>query len=637
MNKQFREELSAQIIDEISTARIYKQSKVNDWQKNEELYYGKKRETEDARSNVGLSRTQEFVHTLLSKIDNPLVFNFIKRKNSQRQRVERLNALRRVDSDRDTWDIKDIVGKKQAIIYGRAIYNYYASSEDKEYRPHLEPIDVYNFLIDPDCGGIDIEEASYMGDYSVTLEAKQMKEGNYIKEEVKNIIQDQGVSQESSTEELNKQDRERLQDTGTKDSGDTRDAYKFWRWYTTYKSERYYALIDNNGRIIKLEKLTDIFPATKEYPRGAYPYWTWACFLDLTEFWTPSYCDYAREIFMAEDVTINQMLDNSEQINKPQRIVDVSKIEDESELTYTKNGHIRVKGDVGRAYMTLDTPAINTPAKVYEILEQIQQKSSGVTDVATGVSDERGKVGIYEGNKEAEMDRFGLLNKSYGYGYNRFARLYEAGVRRHLIKSVAVDLYGNEGVEVSEIKNTDIFKKEEDFNVLIEASNAEMMENTRDKNTKILFLQNQINNRSVNQKKIFEMQAEIIGLKNEEIRELLDVDIFGSIELMSECDIDIEALLDNKDIKPNKKANNAYKQKMVDYLKEHSDDIDTETFARFAQYIKSIEAILIRNERRKLDEEIMNRRKQELLQKRENELSPKQEGQEKIKLEEGEL
>jgi hypothetical protein len=38
---------------------------------------------------------QEFVHTWLSKIDNPLTFKFTKRKESQLKRVERLNALRK--------------------------------------------------------------------------------------------------------------------------------------------------------------------------------------------------------------------------------------------------------------------------------------------------------------------------------------------------------------------------------------------------------------------------------------------------------------------------------------------------------------------------------------------------------------
>ena len=38
--------------------------------------------------------------------------------------------------------------------------------------------------------------------------------------------------------------------------------------------------------IIRVEPLSEIFES------NLYPFWTWAAFPDLTEFWTPSYCDY---------------------------------------------------------------------------------------------------------------------------------------------------------------------------------------------------------------------------------------------------------------------------------------------------------------------------------------------------------
>ena len=93
VNLQIAKKIASQAVNEIAVARIYKQGKIGNWQTNENLYYGKKLTMLEARSNVQLSRMQEFVHTLLSKIDNPLVFKFTKRKNSQLKRVERLNAL----------------------------------------------------------------------------------------------------------------------------------------------------------------------------------------------------------------------------------------------------------------------------------------------------------------------------------------------------------------------------------------------------------------------------------------------------------------------------------------------------------------------------------------------------------------
>ena len=351
-NKTTIDKIAGQSLNEIQENRIFKQGKIGNWKTNEDMYYGRKVKSTESRANVDLGRMQEYVHTTLSKIDNPLLFKYLKRKNSQLKRVARLNALRQIDADSDNWDIKDIVGKKQAIIYGRAIYSYYADSINNIYQPHLEPIDVYSFLIDKSCGGIDIEQARNMGDYSVILDKKQLKDGvknnGYIKANVEILLEESGNANDSTQEETNKQGRSFDQGTiGKKESSDP-TKFKFWRWFTTYQDDglRYYMLMDNNGRCIKCVPLAEMFPPNKYFPQGAFPYWTWAAFPDLTEFWTPSYCDYAREIFMTQNVSINQMLDNAEAINKPQKIVNVNAIENLSELKYRRDGIIKTKNNI---------------------------------------------------------------------------------------------------------------------------------------------------------------------------------------------------------------------------------------------------------------------------------------------------
>src|ERR1700710_1680074 len=140
ISKDKRDKIVAQALQELTFARRYKQGTGANWPKNEDLYYGKKSAPLESRANVDLGRMQEFVHTLLSKIDNPLVFKFVKRKESQLKRVARLNALRQIDQSSGDWDIKDLVGKKQAVIYGRAIYSYYADSYGG-YCSHLDNVD----------------------------------------------------------------------------------------------------------------------------------------------------------------------------------------------------------------------------------------------------------------------------------------------------------------------------------------------------------------------------------------------------------------------------------------------------------------------------------------------------------------
>lgn len=606
-----RQAIIAQALKEIEFARTYKQGKVRNWQINEDLYYSRKPKSLESRANVDLGQMSAFVHTILSKIDSPMVFKFTKRKDAQAKRVKLLNRLRQIDQDKDNWDIKDIVGKKQAIIYGRAIYSYYADSYNG-YCPHLENVDVYDFLIDPSAGGIDLQNAMYLGRYGVVKQKYELEQGVkdkiYLRTETTNLIDNNGNSTESSQEKTNKENRTYDQNVWYAEKEISNpDKYIFWEWYTTYKGERYYLLLsETGGTAVRVEKLKDIFQS------DLYPFWSWSAFPDLTEFWTPSYCDYVREIFMAQAVSVNQMLDNAEQINKPQRVVNVNAIENLAELKYRREGIIKVKGDfdANKAIQVIPTPSINTPINVFNLLETIQEKSSGVNATAKGVSDED-KVGIYEGNQANTADRFGFLNKSYSFGYKAFSKLWLEGVKEHLIKKVAIDILGPDGLDVVEINRKDLFRKKDEYGVMVESSNAELALSASDKRTKLTFLSSQAANPTQNAEKAYEISASIAGFDDETIRQLMDKSDFASMNLMSEAERDIEDILDNKDILPNQKANNAYKQRFVDYMTDHQESISTDQFIRLAQYVDSLEPIIYRNMSRELNQQMMQMQTQQ--------------------------
>ena len=601
VKKEVRDKIVAQALQEMAFARRHKQGKVRNWQLNENLYYGNKKKSNESRANVDLGQMQEYLHTLLSKIDNPLTFKFEKRKESQLKRVKRLNALKDFDADRDNWDIKDLAGKKQSILYGRAIYAYAAHS-DQGYRPQLDNVDVYDFLVDPSGGGLDLENARFMGRYGVVKDRSEL-EGNkmYIKTQVDTLLQGKGNNTERPQEELNKQNRvyankhEQGQKEHTSD-----DKFKFFEWYTTYQGKRYYLLLSEPGACaIRIEKLTDLFKS------NLWPFWTYASYPDLTEFWTPSPADYVRELIMAQAVSINQMLDNAERVNKPQRIIDTSAILDVSELKYRRDGYIKVTpGTSGTAVKTMETPSIDTPLEVFRQLETIKQQASGVTAGALGVADTDGRATIYEGNERNTADRFGLFNKSYSFGYRRFGHLYMHGVDEHLTKKVAVDIIGPDGIKVEKIGRTDIFKSSEQFAVIVEAANVELALSDQKKRNQGAFLSALLGRPELaNQQVIIEQMGLVAGLEPERIRQLLQLDMYGNAELMSEAEGDIEKILDGQTMKPNRKANAAYKQRLVDYIQDHEDDMDREQSTRMVSYIRSLDAVIMANTIRQAQEQ----------------------------------
>lgn len=596
INRTTLDKIRAQVLNEIRFARQYKQGKVQTWQKNEDLVYMRKVYSDDARANVELGRGEEYVSTLLSKIDDSITFKYTKRKDSQLKRVERLNSLKAIDQERDNWNEKDLAGKEQMIIYGRAIFSYFADSV-YGYCPHLENVDVYDFLIDPSAGGIDIERAMYLGNYGVIKMKSDLKEGVrrgiYQRAETERCIAGSGNSTELNQEESNKRNREQAQGTvsGQRNIGNP-DKFIFWRWFTTYEGVRYILLLEeSSGAIIEIDEQNNRFAS------GLWPYWTYAKRPNLTEFWTPSPLDAVREVFYTQATNINQMLDNAEQINKPQRVVDVNALENPAELKYNKrNRTIRARGgvDASKVVQTLSVSSIDTPLMVFDKLESIQEKASGLTAGSKGTAEEE-KVGIYEGNQANAADRFGLYNKSYSFGYKRFSKLYEHGVREHLTKRIAVDMIGPKGISQEKISRTDIFRKGEDFGILVESSNAEVALSETDKKNKLTFLSTNTQNPMQNQKKAYEISAGIAGFDEESIRQLMDNSDFGDAELMSEADKDMEDILDGKFLKPNSGATTAYKQRFVDYMIDNMDDMDEGQKARMVAYVDSLNDVIIAN------------------------------------------
>jgi hypothetical protein len=605
LSYDLRQKIVAQALSEIQFARTYKQGKTKNWKVNEDLYYGRKIAPDSSRANVDLGKMSAFVHTILSKIDNPMSFKFAKRKESQLQRVQKLNALRAIDQDKDNWDIKDLAAKKQAIIYNRAIMSYYADSIDG-YKAHLDNVDVYDFLIDPSAGGLDIEQAMYLGDFGVIKTRSQLKQGVkdglYLRTETNTLLDGSGNTTDMNQEETNK--RNRTQDTQVwttqKEIGNP-DKYKFWRWGTTYDGQRYFLLLSERaGTAI------EVCPIEEKFASGLWWYWSYAAFPDLTEFWAPGYCDYVREVFMAQAVSINQMLDNAEQINKPQKAVDVGAVKNLSQLKYRKDGFIELKTgtDVNKAIQIQATPSITTPINVYGLLEEIQEKASGVTAGTQGSAENNSgsKATIYQGNQENSADRFGLFNKSYAFGYKAFARLWLFGVKEHLVKKVSIDILGPEGVELFEVSRRDLFRKGESYTTMVEASNAELALSEQEKQTKIQFLREQAaipvmpGQKPVqNAQKAYELQAAIVGFDDDTIRQLMDVSDFGDAELMAEAQMDIERILDGEIITPNSAATTAYKQEFVDYMQDNEDDISDEQFQALANYVLQLDPIIQRN------------------------------------------
>lgn len=616
INKTTRDQIVSQAITEIQFARNWKQGIVWRWFKNEDLYYGKKDNrydtssndypnrtlAPDSRANVNVASTKmfAFVETYLSKIDSPLTFKFTKPTMADHKRALLLNALKDQDANNGDWNFKDLMGKVNAILYGRAIFSYYSDSYNG-YCSYLDCIDPYDFLIDPSGGGYDLDKAMYLGRYNIRKTKSQLKkgrkEGIYIKSEVDALIAGSGNDANDFTqEEVNKQNKYAYIGSAGNRTIQNPNIYKFWEWYTTFEGERYYLLMTENGQCIRCELLADLFKVDEKLGDAMWPFWSFSFIPNLTEFWVPAKTDYVREIFLAQGVSINQMLDNSEQINKPQRMVDVMALENISDLVYRRNGIIRMKPgtNVNNAFQILQTPQINAPITVYQTLDAIQQLESGVTAAASGVASED-KVGIYEGNQANTADRYGVANKSYSQGYKRFAVLWKNGIEDNLTMKTAVKILGPKGLEETVFISKRDIKPQANWNIIIESTNAEEQADATDKRNKLQFITGYKGDPTINQKEIFETGADIVGFAPEKIRSFLDTSEYSSSEQIGEAERDMEDLLNGKVIPPNENADTAYAAHILEYMRDHKEDMSEEIFLLFEDYLNRVEEVIVRN------------------------------------------
>ncbi len=596
IKKELRDKITTQALSEIEFARDAKIETINRWHKSEDTYYSKKLKKTVGRANVNLNEAQGFVQSFLAKIHHPYNFKYIKGDESDLKAAQRVNAIRDKDSKNGRWDFKIMLARIQLIIYGRYIFEYHASSSDK-YKSTLSNVDVYQFLIDPSAGGVDIEKAFYLGRGGIIRSKKDIKNGiksgKYLKTEGNELIKGESNITNETEEDvdannrwINLVEKERVIDKS--------DQWKFWEWYTTYEGVRYYLLLtEDGGKAIRVEKLVDMF---KE---NTYPFFSAAAYPHLTEFWSPSPLEGVTEIMMAKAKSINQMLDNGESINRPMKAFNVGAIKNAALLKYRTDGSIPVKDgvDIDKAIKFYPTIPLQSSMVVYDKLDAISDVNSGVNSGVKGQASEQ-QVGIYEGNQANAIDRFSLVSDSEADAQNRFARLYLAGLDEHLTTKVAIEMIGINGVQFEEITKKHI-KRNKPFNIMVITSGKAEQMQTTEKRNKLTFLSAKSNDQTgtYNIKILAEMEANIAGFSPDEIKYMLDTKTEGEVELMSEAAQDIEDMLAGKEIEPNDLANTAYLQKIKDYMRENKEYMikHPETADLIFNYIVRLQPIVIYN------------------------------------------
>lgn len=598
-----------QALEEIKFAQDYKDARMKDWDRNEQMLLANDLiDDKTTRSKLTLGKMRGFVDTMLSKIDNTIDFKYKAPEPADYTRAELLNALKDQDKEQGCWKFLDILGKEDGIIYGRTTF-FYKSDKDSEgnYISNLSLIDPKDFLIDPEAGGFDKEKAGYLGWWGTKITRTQLekglKKGIYLKTNTKRLLSGSGNNDERTPEEEDKEVRiEYLGNTRQERILQKDFIFKFYTWITTdEEDERYYLILTPSGQCVRCEKWKDIRKS------GRYPIWTYALYPNEREFWTPSPCDFVRKVFLSQEKSIRQLMDNSEQINKPQMVINPDKISNLSDIKYKPENRIILLNqdvkDTREAMNTFPSPSISNPMSVYETLERIVGIESGITQDIKGVSEEE-TLGIYEGNVEQASDRIELKNNNISYGYREFGILYKEGIEQDLTKEKAVEIIGNNGLEVRKITRADIKATGKDYNIIIESSLSEARSDFRDRRNKMTFINAYRGAEFVNQKSLFEKGGKMVNFEEEDIKEMLNTNDFSTMRILSEADRIFQDLRKGKKFEIFREADTGFLQRLNDLLTRYTNELDNKQYDRVINYIGTIMPIVDENMARMMFKEV---------------------------------
>lgn len=587
------EELMLRINLEYTNGYEFRKPAIIEWHENENLLYAKKPLTLSKRSNIMIQLMAGFEDTLLSKIKQPILVVYKPQENADVIKARKVTSAWQLESSvsHEDWEYKDLLVKKLAMISGRGILKIYSNYP---YAHKLDPIDHYDFIIDPLTNGMSIESARYLGQDNIILSKYELLSGkDYDQEAVKRLIDSYADNNSEIPDNIDQQKSNRFADLGMDfvnyfQAGDA--SYKLLEWYTTIDGKRCMILCDRSkGIIIKAKLLEEV---TGELTTGTQPFWpyeSWAYYPDLFNFWSPAPMSRVREIFQLRNISLNQMFDNNEAKNRPMRAYDPKVYTNPALLTFQQDRLIPITPgrDPEKALYTLPVNDIMEPKMFNDILETLAGKITGVTASGAGLSDTE-KVGIYYGDQQEVEKRMTLFEISYNRAHLRLGQKYLKYLSERLDEETSIKILGEDGVEYEDLTQDDLA----DFDITLTGGLSQATNDAIEKKSKNEYLKTLQGNQLANQKFLLELGMALNGFSQDDIKRVtqpIDVDEKQSIRASQ----DLQKILLGQKFRPFLKAEIPYMQNMFDFIYEK--EVSQEQEDKVMAYLTEIQPIVIKN------------------------------------------
>jgi len=617
-----KSELAAKAVDIVtrqsSTCFDFKKPRVTRLNKYWELYDGKTTKKLRQLFNVAIPVFPGMIDTLNAQYDTPIELTFREGDPADYFKVEKVNAAFRMEvmdaSQNSKWDSKLSMGRKHAIMNGRAILKYHAQS-DPEYKSELDNVNLKNFIFQPK-GGLYLENHLFSGEDDIEKTKYELIEGAlggiYDKEQTRLLIarcEDREYLPQGSQDWADRLSR--FKPLGLDPDNHSyvgTSVYKLAQQILEIDGCRYYILYHPWTQTwLRFEKWRDINSS------DLYPYVTYATHEDDENFLSKSYAD---DLYPAADAIVsmfNQELTNREKRNFGPRAYDKDMFPDVRKLddamhrpdalvpADTKGGTRQISqgiyefkvGELGGTVNLIDWVTGNLG------------RNTGANDLAQGsVQSVSKKASVTFAEQKSVSKRIGWAAQPFQNMMADLGNLYLYGLKDHMPAKMAIRFMGENGYDWEEITRMDL-QTTKNIDILIESTDKKIQESEIRKEKRAKALELTANSQNINSKKRDEEILRSIGeYDDEDIAEFLDTKTYSDKKSLAKASEAIQLILRNK--KPDLwyGATIAFIQKIVDFANDKRNTLGPK-FKILVDYAMAHKDIVRDNIERQVAEEVL--------------------------------
>lgn len=467
-----KEKYLKQFLSEKTSAIKARQTRINNWLQNEQLYNGVTTPTLLTRSNLHVPKVFEAVQTMSSRLGQMPQIDFESMPEGDDNATELMKALWEDDINKSDGDSIAQNSKIEAGLYGRAVYKLVPSNKGCK----VELIDTMSFLINPTATSTKLG-LLYCGQQFIykTLEQiqKDAKKFDYDAEEVKKLEDFKEPSETSASYSQEKSLKDlRLTYLGYANTSQLgAKMIELNEWYTIIDEEWHVMTVANDRFLLRCIPLTEV--GLKKPP-----YVSWGVYPRGVVFWIPGVADVSRDPNLAMDTSINQMIDNNTYRNFGMIFVSSSSGLKQSSITPRPLGvtPVNVAPDKGikDAIFPHVPPEIRDAITTMQVISQVADNAIGTSAQPIG---HKGKMSVTQQAQQAGVteSKNNLVRQNYIKAWEELGQMYADVICNFMTEPRDIKVSGQKPITIQHVTK----KNFKDVTLRAKASSSEVSEENR--------------------------------------------------------------------------------------------------------------------------------------------------------------